>query len=134
MVTSLRNVLQPDSKAYNIVVRNNDDKTVDFSAPFGLASISVGRWIGRGAGCTEVTITNMKGNVATVQVEDSNWNMIITGTIAGGVKKFKVGGDRDFNIALTPDGHLRFQCLDGNTWSDGGESVIDVTLLPFQKK
>ncbi|KAM3515965.1 hypothetical protein MY11210_000505 [Beauveria gryllotalpidicola] len=133
MVTSLRNVHQPDSKAYNIVVRNNHDKTVDFSAPFGLSSISVGRWIGRGGGCTEVTITNMTGNVATVQVEDSNWYMKISGTIKGGFIQHKVDGDRDFDIALTPDGHLRFQCLDGNTWSDGGESLIDVTLLPFQE-
>ncbi|KAI1773148.1 hypothetical protein F4818DRAFT_119161 [Hypoxylon cercidicola] len=104
-----------------------------FSCPHDAEYIKFGRWLDRRHKCTELNVTSEYGNTVSVQLEDSDWELIVSGNIKGGRKAFKVGGSRDFDVRFTTDGHMILQCWDGYEWGYGLGDRLDFTLLPFQR-
>ncbi|TWU70522.1 hypothetical protein ED733_000544 [Metarhizium rileyi] len=132
MVLNFKHISQPPTKPYNVVVRSYRDKTIDFLPTYVAESANVNHWLGKWESCTEINITNTSGATAVVLIEDSDWKIIVNGTITGGQKVQPVNGDKDFEVSITDEGKLRFHCLSGS-WTNGPGDSFEVQLLPFQQ-
>ena len=128
----LRRIYQPPEKSYNIVARNHHDNKMGFSAPNNNDYILFNRWLYTWDGCTELNITSVHGRAATVQLEDSNWNIIVTGNIEHGHRSTPISGSHDFDVKLTGDGRMQLQTTDGSKWGTGSSDVLTYVLVPFQ--
>lgn len=133
MVLNLRRVYQPSNKSYNIIVRNHRDSAMAFCCPNDVEYIDFSRWLDAGGKCTELNVTSVYGRTATIQLEDSDWTLIVSGNIEDGRKVVKVGGSRDFDVKFTGDGHMHLQCWNGEKWGDGEGNSLDFVLVPFQE-
>ena len=132
MVLNLQKIYQPSDKTYNIVVRNHRDNVMAFCCPNDAEYISFGRWLDAWTKCTEITITNIYGRTASIQMEDDDWHLVISGSIEGGRKAIKVGGSRDFDVIFTNDGHIILQCWNNKNWGSNLGNTLDFVLVPFQ--
>ncbi|KAI1761024.1 hypothetical protein GGR53DRAFT_46242 [Hypoxylon sp. FL1150] len=133
MVLNLQKVYQPANRSYNIIIRNHRDNFMTFCAPHDAEYVHFGRWLDKCKKCTELNITNAYGRTASVQLEDDDWRLIVTGNIKGGRRVVNVGGSKDFDIKFTSDGHMILQCWDGTEWGMGTGNIVDILLVPFQK-
>ncbi|KAI2464681.1 hypothetical protein F4781DRAFT_436148 [Annulohypoxylon bovei var. microspora] len=133
MVLNLQEIHQPENKTYNIIVRNHRDNAMAFCCPQDAQYIKFDRWLDQGEKCTEINVTSVHGRTASIQLEDSDWKLIVSGNIQGGRKVFSVGGSRDFNVEFTADGHMILQCRDGYNWGRGTGNSLDFILVSFQK-
>ncbi|KAI0883628.1 uncharacterized protein GGS22DRAFT_167575 [Annulohypoxylon maeteangense] len=131
MVLNLQKIYQPENKTYNIIVRNHRDNVMAFCCPHNAEYINFGRWLGRWGKCTELNITNVYGRTASIQIEDSDWQLIVSGNIQGGRKVVDVGGSRDFDIRFTANGHMVLECLGGYNWGAGIGKSLDFIVVPF---
>ncbi|KAH8807621.1 hypothetical protein F5884DRAFT_857195 [Xylogone sp. PMI_703] len=134
MVLNLQKIYQPtNSEIYNIIVRNHRDSVMAFCPPHDAEYISFGRWLDEGNKCTELNITSVHGRTASVQLEDSDWKLIVSGNIQGDRKVINVSGSKDFDVKFTSDGHMILQCWHGYSWGNGTGNTLDFTLVPFQE-
>lgn len=134
MVLNLRTIYRSGNKSYNIIARNHRDQAMMFSGPNDIEPIHFGRWLDAGEKCTELNVTNSDGQTATIQLEDHNWRLIVSGNIKGGRKVIRVGGSHDFDIIFKDCGHMLLQCRNGEKWGDDSGNSLDFVLLPFQGK
>lgn len=131
MVLKLQKIYQPPDKSFNIIVRNHRDNFMAFSCPNTAEYISFGRWLDQREKCTELNITAESGLTASIRLEDSHWQLIVSGNIEGGQRVVKVDGSRDFDIRFTKNGQMLLQCCDGYEWSDGVGGSLSFDVVPF---
>ncbi|KAL6791172.1 hypothetical protein GGI42DRAFT_336290 [Trichoderma sp. SZMC 28013] len=133
MVLNLQKIYQPSSRTYNIIARNHQDKVMAFCSPHSTEYLQFGRWLYESNNCTELSITSMFGRTASIQLEDSDWKLIVSGNIQNGRMSVDVDGSKDFDIRFTDDGFMELQCWHNESWGKGTGNIIRLMLIPFQQ-
>ncbi|KAI1094466.1 hypothetical protein F5B19DRAFT_444635 [Rostrohypoxylon terebratum] len=131
MVLNLQKIYQPPDKSFNIIIRNHRDNFMNFSCPNTTEYIHVGRWLDQREKCTELNIIAETGVAASIQLEDRNWHLVVSGNIEGGQKVFAVGGSRDFDVSFTNNGQMLLHCCDGYKWGDDIGGSLSFNISPF---
>lgn len=90
-----------------------------------------GRWLDRGAKCTELNITSTYGRIAIITLEDDgNWGIIVAGNVRNGWNRYDVDSSKDFDVRLTDDGAIELKVRNGN-WNPSQGALIRLDIIPF---
>lgn len=131
MPLALQNIYAPGAKDLTTIVRNHRDGVIGICPPDVHKLEFGGRWLDRGAKCTELNITSTYGRIAIITLEDDgNWGIIVAGNVRNGWNRYDVDSSKDFDVRLTDDGAIELKVRNGN-WNPSQGALIRLNIIPF---
>ncbi|KAI0380299.1 hypothetical protein F5Y04DRAFT_282063 [Hypomontagnella monticulosa] len=130
-------VHQPEQRNYNIVARDHKFNVTCFCPPNSADFLECLYWPGEMRECTELNVTSMCGNVATIQLEYriDNSQLTVSGNITGGRYVINIEGYHAalcFDVRFTAQGRMVLERGDGQPWTDGVGNCLEFTVDAFQ--